>query len=86
MHEAVATECVFPNVMHVPSCNFLKNVIVSSFKINEEHYNKYFSSVSTNWISCDHTFKTAMNIGYYRDCGNKWNKPVSFTILHFELG
>lgn len=62
----------FPEVTHFPSSDFLKNVIVSSFKINEAFYNRYFSSLSARWISCDHTFKTAMNIGYFRHCDNKW--------------
>ena len=77
----------FPEVTHFPSSDFLTNVIVSSFKRNEALYSRYFSSLSARWISCDHTFKTAMNIGYFRHCDNKWiNQYRSLFCIMNELG
>ena len=78
---------VFRKVTHFPSSDFLTNVIVSSFKMNEALYGRYFSSLSARWISCDHTFKTAMNIRYFRHCDNKWiNQYRSLFCILNELG
>jgi hypothetical protein len=68
----VDLKCPFPEFEHYPSSHFLTDVLVSNFHINEDFYRKYFSSLSATWISCDHTFKSAMNVGYFRYCDNKW--------------
>jgi hypothetical protein len=78
----------FPKeVEQYPSSDFLIDVVVANFKLNELYYRRYLSSTNAKCLSCDHTFKSAMNIGYFRSCDSKWitQYRAIFCILN-ELG
>ena len=50
----------------------ISSAIISNFQREEVRYRKLFSELSAEWISCDHTYKSASNIGYHRQSDGKW--------------
>lgn len=50
----------------------ISSAIVSNFPREEKIYRQLFSSLSAEWISCDHTYKSVANIRYYRPSDGKW--------------
>ena len=72
---------------YIPTKRIITDIVVGNFKRFEPLISKQFSSAKAKWISCDHTFKTAANIGYHRDSDGKWIKQYKavFCILN-EMG
>lgn len=56
------------------SVNLLTNAILSKFEREEKTFRSLFSSLSAEWIACDHTFKSVANVGYFRSTDGKWIK------------
>ena len=84
--EGALQKCVFSNTHHIvapastleligkpiPSNDILCKCFVVEFLLNRDSYNLHMSSIAINkYISIDHTFKVASNIGYVRADG-KW--------------
>ena len=60
---------IFPH----PSANLLTDVFLKRFFRNEPDYkNSMQSLTASNWITCDHTFKSVCNIRYTRSKDGKW--------------
>lgn len=84
---AVDMSCPFPVFKDYPSSHLITDIVVSHFQINEVFYCNYFSSLGARWLSCDHTFKAAMNVGYFRHSDNKWiNQYRSLFCILNEFG
>jgi hypothetical protein len=68
----------------IPTRHVINDIVVANFGRFEQLISKQFSSTKAKWISCDHTFKTAANIGYQRDADKKWIKQYKavFCILN----
>ena len=65
----------------------ISSAIVSNFQREEKIYRQLFSSLSAEWISCDHTYKSVTNIGYHRPSDGKWiNKYKTIFIIMNEKG
>mgnify|MGYP002803930454 CR=1 FL=1 len=65
----------------------ISSAIVSNFLRAEKIYRQLFSSLSAEWISCDHTYKSVTNIGYHRPSDGKWiNKHKTIFIIMNEKG
>ena len=60
-----------------PGNDILIDIFVKRFLINEQLYLKAMNSLSASAMSCDHTFKSACNIGYKRFDDGKWIKQYS---------
>ena len=69
----------------------ITSAIISNFQRDEGKYRKLFSSLSAEWISFDHTYKSVTNIGYHRSsdgkCATKLEEvfpgvPVKLDIFH----
>lgn len=60
------------NEHYIPTRKLITDVLVANFKRSERKLEKLFSSRNAAWISCDHTFKTAANVGYKRESDGKW--------------
>lgn len=72
--------------VHVPLSNdVLTHFYIEYFRENEEYLNREMMDLSASWLSCDHTFKVASNIGLMR--GGKWVKQYDslFAVMN-ELG
>ena len=84
--EGSLQRCFFSNIPHlvaptsalaligkpIPSNDILSKCFVVEFLLNRESYNLHVSSIAIKkYISIDHTFKVASNIGYVRSDG-KW--------------
>ena len=52
--------------------NLISSAIMSNFRRDEDRYRGLFSSLTAQWLSCDHTYKSVANIGYRRACDGKW--------------
>jgi hypothetical protein len=70
----------------IPTGHIITDFIIANFRRFEATTMKQFESTTAKWISCDHTFKTASNVGYRREDG-KWIKQYKavFCILN-EIG
>jgi hypothetical protein len=70
----------------IPTGHIITDFIITNFRRFEATTMKQFESTTAKWISCDHTFKTASNVGYRREDG-KWIKQYKavFCILN-EIG
>lgn len=67
--------------------NLLSSAITSNFQRKEEKYRQLFSSLTAEWICCDHTYKSVANIGYHRFSDGKWIKRYkSFFLIANEKG
>ncbi|XP_066931274.1 uncharacterized protein [Clytia hemisphaerica] len=62
-----------------PSEKFLRNCFVLNYHNYSEVYKSLMASLTSEYISCDHTFKSASNIGYTKD--GKWIKLVDSIFL-----
>ena len=74
-----------PDEMKAPSNDFICQCIIHDYKQNEMVYTQCMAqSGATSWISCDHTFKVAANIGLLRQSDKKWEKQYDsmFCILN----
>lgn len=47
---------------------------MSKFEREETKFKRLFSSLSAEWIACDHTYKSVANVGFYRPTDGKWIK------------
>ncbi|KAL9959930.1 hypothetical protein ACROYT_G033308 [Oculina patagonica] len=67
------------------SNDVLTHFYIEYFRENEEYFNREMSDLTATWLSCDHTFKIASNIGLLR--GGKWMKQYDslFAVMN-ELG
>ncbi|KAL9987456.1 hypothetical protein ACROYT_G001769 [Oculina patagonica] len=67
------------------SNDVLTHFYIEYFRENEEYFNRKMSDLTATWLSCDHTFKVASNIGLLR--GGKWMKQYDslFAVMN-ELG
>ena len=52
--------------------SLLSSAIISNFQRDEDKYRELFSSLTAEWISCDHTYKSVANVGYQRSSDGKW--------------
>ena len=52
--------------------SLISSAIMSNFRSDEDRYRGLFASLTTEWISCDHTYKSVANIGYRRSSDGKW--------------
>jgi len=55
-----------------PSDDFVKKCYAYNYSVNAHLYKEQMTVVGFNYISCDRTFKTATNIGFFKD--KKWTK------------
>ena len=55
-----------------PSNDILMDVFLKRFHQNEHLFKAAMNSLTAQWISCDHTFKSVSNIGYRRAEDGKW--------------
>ena len=60
-----------------PGNDILIDIFLKRFFINEQLYLRAMNSLSASVISCDHTFKSACNIGYKRAEDGKWIKQYN---------
>ena len=60
------------NEHNIPSRRLITDILIGKFKRSEQEYERIFSSTEAMWLSCDHTFKTAANVGYKRESDGKW--------------
>lgn len=69
-----------------PSRNTITNFFLYHFDTQEKILVQRMNSLSTDngWLSCDHTFKVATNIGYVRQEDKKWVKQFEnlFCVLN----
>ena len=73
-----------PDELKSPSNDFICQCIVHDYQQNEMLYTQCMAQSSATWISCDHTFKVAANIGLLRQSDKKWEKQYDsmFCILN----
>ena len=60
-----------------PGNDILIDIFLKRFLLNEQLYLRAMNSLSASAISCDHTFKSAANIGYKRAEDGKWIKQYN---------
>ena len=67
-----------------PGNDILIDIFSKRFYQNEQIYVNAMNGLSANMISCDHTFKSACNIGYKRAEDGAWINPYNsiFCILN----
>ncbi|XP_068687029.1 uncharacterized protein [Montipora foliosa] len=58
----------------VPSANLLSAAILSRFEKDEKAFMGLFTSLSAEWLACDHTYKSVANVGYFRTIDGRWIK------------
>ena len=71
----------------VPSVNLFLSAILSKFKKEEDTFKKLFSSLSAEWLACDHTYKSVANVEYHHgSTDGKWIEQykVFFIIYRFS--
>ena len=67
--------------------NLISSAIFSKFAREEKTFNRLFSSLTAEWIACDHTYKSVANIGYFRSTDGKWTKQYKrYFIITNEKG
>lgn len=73
-----------PDDLEVPSNDFICQCIIHDYQLNEMLYTQCMAQTGATWISCDHTFKVAANIGLLRQSDKKWEKQYDskFCILN----
>jgi hypothetical protein len=76
------------NKQYMPTRKLITDILVANFKKSEAKFEELFSSTKAEWISCDHTYKTAANIGYKWDSDGKriTQYKAVFCILNDEKG
>jgi hypothetical protein len=60
-----------------PGNDILIDIFLKRFLMNEQLYLRAMNSLAASAISCDHTFKSACNIGYKRAEDGKWIKQYN---------
>ncbi|XP_066916044.1 uncharacterized protein [Clytia hemisphaerica] len=63
-----------------PSEQFLRGCFLYNYNMYKKVYNEKMQSINCEYLSCDHTFKVATNIGYL-DQNKKWVKVVDSLFL-----
>ncbi|KAJ7373400.1 hypothetical protein OS493_012993 [Desmophyllum pertusum] len=73
-----------PDDLKAPSNDFICQCIIHDYQQNEMLYTQCMAQTRATWISCDHTFKVAANIGLLRQSDQKWEKQYDsmFCILN----
>ena len=74
-----------PDELKAPSNDFISQCIIHDYNQKEMLYTQCMAQTSAaTWISCDHTFKVAANIGLLRQSDQKWEKQYDsmFCILN----
>lgn len=69
-----------------PSNDVLCKCFVAYFLDNKKYYDHLIQQLGANYISFDHTFKTASNIGYLRSDGKWVNQYNSVFFVMNEVG
>ena len=75
-----------PEYVDIPLSNdVLTHFYIEYFRENEEYFDAEMRELTASWLSCDHTFKVASNIGLLR--GGKWIKQYDslFAVMN-EIG
>ena len=60
------------NLFPCPGDNLIRSVYVASFNEKKHVFTEAINSLNAKWISCDHTFKAAANIGFERKENGAW--------------
>lgn len=55
-----------------PSAKFLEKMFLNEFESRENEYISSIKKTTADWLSRDHTFKSAMNTGYPSNVDSKW--------------
>lgn len=69
--EALNVE-VIDDYFPCPSDNLIRNLYITSFEEKKQLFTSAMNSLNAKWISCDHTFKAAANIGFERKEDGTW--------------
>jgi len=65
----------------IPSNDAVAQCFLEDFIAKESYYVSEITKLASDvWISCDHTFKVASNIGYLRE-DNKWVQHYNAVFL-----
>ena len=83
LNDRPAIETIFKHLS--PSDGFIRKCFVHSYIRNKNTFDQEMENINFEYLSCDHTFKTATNIGYLRN--KKWVKlhDSVFLVLN-EIG
>ena len=74
-----------PNEYKGPSITIIRDCFIYDFEKKQHFYTCKMIEHSAEWISIDHTFKVAANIGANRKCDSHWEKHcVRFYVLCHE--
>ena len=68
------------NLFPCPGDNLIRSVYVALFKEKQHLFTEAMSSLNAKWISCDHTFRAAANIGFERKEDGAW--ITNITLLY----
>ena len=60
------------NLFPCPGDNLIRSIYIASFEEKKHLFTEAMNSLNASWISCDHTFKAAANIGYERKEDGAW--------------
>ena len=60
------------NLFPWPGDNLIRSVYVASFNEKKHLFTEAINLLNAKWISCDHTFKAAANIGLERKENGAW--------------
>lgn len=79
---------IFLNVHHpIPSDTYLRDIFLDHFYSEVIAYRESFNSLSGTVLSCDHTFKVSVNIGFMNPVTKTWTKQYdSLFIILNEFG
>ena len=53
-----------------PSDDLLQELFLADFQTNKPKYEQHFQKVKGSVLSCDHTFKVSVNIGFAKPLNN----------------
>lgn len=65
---------VLPDEYQPPSITVIRDCFLYAFERKQSMYTSKMIELSAEWISIDHTFKVAANIGATRKCDARWEK------------
>lgn len=86
-HESERFPPDVPDEYKAPSITVIRDCFIYDFEKKQQAYTHKMTQHSAEWISIDHTFKVAANIGATRKCDSRWEKQYDsmFCVMN-EIG